>query len=252
MITILVKANWCRDQVNVSWVESSRKTIPPVDRLIEQSWTAAMARPGIKLFDGPMSRLESWHANPCELQLHLSQTSYKIFLGTNLTHPELAAEYGREVMANPVGLSAAIFSSDGYLLFGRRNSSVAYYPNRVHPFAGCLEPRDGEDVFAAIERELTEELGMSRADIDDIRCRGIVEDRELLQPELIFRVLSTRTRDEVERRVDEKEHVGSWAIEATPAAIAAAKQDPELTPVAVGALMLCEAATMEFPAAAHP
>ena len=74
------------------------------------------------------------------LALTLSNTTYKHFLGTNLTHPELADRYGREILANPVGVSPALLTADNFLMMGRRNASVAYYPNRIHPFAGALDP----------------------------------------------------------------------------------------------------------------
>jgi 8-oxo-dGTP pyrophosphatase MutT (NUDIX family) len=225
--------------VRASWIECSRATNPDTDRLIDQSWTNAMARPGVKLFDGEMCRLESWQASPATLQLQLSRISCKTFLGTNLSHPELAEKYGRNVLANPLGLSAALLTADGFIMFGRRNSAVAYYPNRIHPVAGCLEPDDGADVFAAVERELREELGFNAGDIAEIRCRGMVEDPALLQPELVLTVRSTRTRAEIERQVDAGEHSGSWSVPATADAIAAAIENPVLTPVGAGALLLC-------------
>jgi hypothetical protein len=48
-------------------------------------------------------------------------------------------------------VSPALLTADGFLMMGRRNASVAYYPNRVHPFAGALDPGDA-DMFAAVRR----------------------------------------------------------------------------------------------------
>jgi 8-oxo-dGTP pyrophosphatase MutT (NUDIX family) len=130
-------------------------------------------------------------------------------------------------------------TSDGWLLMGRRNSSVAYYPDRIHPFAGALEPRDAEDVLAAVHRELAEELNFTPADVAEVRCTGIAEDHSIRQPELIFRVTAVRTRDQIERALDRTEHHATWAIPATAEAVDRALADPaELTPVAVAALLL--------------
>src|SRR5207248_1244381 len=101
--------------------------VPEVERVIDWTWARVAARPGVNLFDGPMCRLESWRAAPDRLELVLSGTSYKPFLGTNLYHPDLADRYGREVLANPVGVSPALQTADGWLMMGRRNTSVAYY-----------------------------------------------------------------------------------------------------------------------------
>jgi hypothetical protein len=141
-------------------------------------------------------------------------------------------------MANPVGLSALVETSDGWLLLGRRNDSVAYYPNRVHPFAGSLEPSDHLDVFDETRRELREELGMNPSGIAAMHCIGIVEDLSLRQPELIFHVRSSLAREQIERNLDPKEHVATYAISTTEVRESASIDDPILTPVAAASLML--------------
>ncbi len=138
---------WGPASVRTDWVESGRRIVAAVEERIEQAWAEASGRLGAKLFDGPMCRLERWQAGRT-LELFVSRTSYKPFLGTNLTHATLADRYGAEVLANAVGLSIALATVDRWLMLGRRNGSVAYYPQRVHPFAGALEPADPLDVFA--------------------------------------------------------------------------------------------------------
>lgn len=238
MLTFLAKGDWGPEQIEASFVPGSRRTLPPVERLIEQAWSEAQRRPGIKLFDGPMCRLESWRVSGQRLCLSLSQTSYKPFLGTNLSHPELAEQFGREVMANPVGVSPALLTADDFLLLGRRNATLAYYPNRIHPFAGALEPRDRGDLCGAVRRELREELALEDEDVSEVRCTGIAEDHALRQPEFLFRAQVRLTRSQVESQVHADEHHSSVAVPATQAALARGIADPALTPVAVAALLL--------------
>src|SRR4051794_7796897 len=137
--------DWRPDQVRTSWSPSTYSAPPDVQRMIDDAWTRAMVEPNRQLFDGPMCRSEGWVISDggSRVDVALSRTSYRVFWGTNIMHPELAERHGAKVMANPVGVSPALETSDGYLLFGRRNAMVAYYPSRVHPFAGCLEPGDG-------------------------------------------------------------------------------------------------------------
>ncbi len=188
-----------RADVITKSVNDTRLTNPEIENQIEQAWQEARSHPGMKLFDGPLCRLERFHAGKT-LELELSHTSYKIFWGTNLSHPDLADRFGPEALANPVGLSCALESSDGYLMLGRRNASLAYYPLRIHPFAGSLEPAAQVDVFANIERELAEELAFTAHDIDRITCIGLIEDLSLHQPELVFSVQSTRSRKRSSKR----------------------------------------------------
>lgn len=225
-----------RADVIARWVD---RPAPPIEmeKQIEQAWRQAQSRPGIQLFDGPLCRLERFRAGE-KLELELTRTSYKIFWGTNLTNPSLADQYGPGVLANPVGLSCALESSDGHLMLGRRSASVAYYPLRVHPFAGSLEPAERLDVFADVERELAEELALSPPDIARILCVGMVEDISIRQPELVFHVRSTLPRSRIERMLDAAEHEACVAIESRPQALETALKDPALTPVALGTALL--------------
>ena len=180
MLTILQAGDWSPGEIHAEFVPSGRRVVPEVEAVIERAWRDALSRPGAHLFDGPMCRLEGWAIAPNgRLHLELSESSYKPFLGTNMKHPELADRFGSDVMGNPVGVSSVLETSDGFLLFGRRNASVAYYPDRIHPFAGALEPRDGGDVFAAVRRELREELSLADPEVAEVGCTGPVLEAAL-------------------------------------------------------------------------
>lgn len=233
MIRICATGEWSQQQVTVETVPSTHSVPVDVQQAIGEAWEKASARPGVNLFDGPMVRWEGWKATPQRLVLRLSRTSYKAFLGTNMMNPQL----DRALLANPVGLSAALTTVDDRLVLGRRNASVAYYPERIHPFAGALEPRDAANVFDGLRRELHEELALEAAELADIRCIGIVEDDALRQGELIFGVRTTLGHETLRSRVDQTEHRASVAIgrEEIEAVLAQAEQ---LTPVCAGTVLL--------------
>jgi 8-oxo-dGTP pyrophosphatase MutT (NUDIX family) len=237
-LCILIAGDWSAEQVSQQWTANSRRIVPEVESAIESAWTTALARPGIHLFDGPMCRLESFHTTGDRLHLTLSKSNYKVFLGTNMAHPEFAAAYGSDVMANPVGISPALLTTDNQLLLGQRNAAVAYYPNRVHPFSGCMEPGD-ESLFTAVARELLEELSLEPNDLESIRCTGIAQDTRLVQPEPIFAVTCKLSFAEIQTRLDPTEHQGIIAIPAMqPAIEKILSEDARLTPVAVASLLL--------------
>jgi hypothetical protein len=236
--TICAQGDWPPGAVRATWAASTRRIVPEVERQIDAAWSAAAARLGNQLFDGPMCRLERWNASPQSLDLTLAPTSYRPFLGTNLFNAYLADEFGPDVLANPVGLSTILQTTDGWLLLGRRNDSVAYYPNRVHPFAGALEPADPLDVFSEVRRELDEELSLTSPDLAALTCIGLAQDNALRQPELIFQAITRRSRAELESTLDPHEHHAVCAIALTAAAIEAALADTMLTPVAAASLTL--------------
>jgi 8-oxo-dGTP pyrophosphatase MutT (NUDIX family) len=241
MLTFRHADDWPKGRVRVTWTDrGSRPLIPEVERLIDEAWAAAASRPGVYLFDGPMCRLESARASDDGLELLTSPTSYKAFLGTNMAHPELADRHGRGVLANPLGVSVALETADGQLALGRRNQSVAYYPGHVHPFAGALEPGDRADPFTTARRELAEELSLAAHETTDLRCAGLVEDRALLQPELILLARTALASDQIRDRVDRTEHEGVVFVAADELADVphVMKRWDRVTPVAVASLLL--------------
>ena len=237
MFTIHSTGRWAHGGVRCEWGKPTFAPSAQTRALIEASWREAAARPGVHLFDGPMCRLESVRASADELALALSRTSYKQFLGTNMAHPELP----QSESANPVGLSCALESADGYLLLGRRNDRVAYYPSRLHPFAGALEPPgDGgvPDVFAEVHRELAEELSITPAEVAELACVALIEDDALRQPELIFLARSHLTRREIEGRLDPEEHDAVEALVPREARVDELLAERErMTPVCAGAIL---------------
>jgi 8-oxo-dGTP pyrophosphatase MutT (NUDIX family) len=143
-------------------------------------------------------------------------------------------------MANPLGVSCALETSDGWLLLGRRNDSVAYYPNRIHPFAGSMDPRGNPspNVFDEIARELREEIGLQLSDLAEMRCVALIEDTLLHHPELMFTVRTFRTRGEVEARLDVSEHEHVEAVRCQRESLEAILLNPTMTPVALASVAL--------------
>lgn len=227
-------------QVEASWVPSTLDHPAEVRSLIDAAWSAGLAVPGRTLFDGPMCRLERFDVVPAGVRIALSRTSYKAFWGTNMSHPELADSCGPAILANSIGLSPSLLTDDGWFLLGQRNDRVAYYPRRVHPFSGCLEPGDSPppDVFNEVRRELSEELNLSPAHLSELRLAGLAEDGRLRQPELIFSATTTLSRARLESQLDPEEHQEVVAIAADPRQVERATLDGQLTPIAVATLLL--------------
>ena len=227
----LARGCWRRGQLSTSIVASTYDPDPISTAFIESAWTEACSRPGVHLFDGPLCRFERLSAHDQHLHLEVSHCSYKQFLGTNGSHPEWADQHGWNSLANAIGTSAALVSSDGWLVFGRRSQSLALYPGWAHPFGGILEPSDSIDLISEMQRELHEEIGLADSDISDLACIGLVRDPQLRQPELIYLARSLLTRRALESRLDPEEHSACWSVRANRDAIALALRDEHLTPV---------------------
>jgi 8-oxo-dGTP pyrophosphatase MutT (NUDIX family) len=230
------------DAARVKCVRGESSFAPPatVRAEIEQVWAVMGQRPGVHLFDGGLCRVESFSASAGELSMVLSETSYKSFAGTNMHNPQFARQYGESAMANPLGMSVALISADEFLVMGRRNERVAYYPGRIHPFAGALEPEDGLDIFGAVRRELNEELALSAEETGEAKCLGMAEDRGLAHPELICYARVEKTLPELRQRMDQVEHDAMVAIEVRPEVFERELSSAKLyTPIALATILLC-------------
>lgn len=236
-------------QVRVDWHEKPRPPHAELDALIEKTWAEKLAEcenTGRLLFNGQLTRCLAYRVENGELLIDAGPTDYANFVGTNLFNHERGDEFGWDLFSNPIGTSATLITSDGWLLLGRRNHRVAFYGGYVHMFGGALEAVDHRDdgtvdAFGSISRELKEELALSEADIKEIVCLGLIAERRIRQPELIFETTVPLTQAEIANRIrpghPDEEHTGIVACRDEPGAIVPFLRATEpIAPVAVGAL----------------
>lgn len=220
------------------WTTGTRLIVPQVEAAIEVAWRDTLARPGVRLFDGPVCRLESIDVRDGVASVGISRTSYKVVVGTNFANPNLADVYGANVLANPLGVSTALLTCDDYLMLGVRNHTVAYYPGRVHPFAGSVEVRAEVDLYHDARRELFEELALVEKDLSEVACVGFVEDVMLRHPESVFCARTLLSRSQIEAQTHADEHTRAWSTRADADGLAKGLSDTALTPVAQASLLL--------------
>jgi 8-oxo-dGTP pyrophosphatase MutT (NUDIX family) len=202
------------------WGESTMEVSEGVEGEVRRIWEEALEarrREGKKLFDGPMVRLEGWEVDGDRLRITVSKTSYRYFYVLHMVRTDLREAHPRAA-ANPVGISAALVTADGQLLLGRRSDRVAYYPGRIHPFAGALEPGDLEGgvggVFNGAVRELGEEVNVRAEELMGLRLLGFAQDANLRQPEAIVACRCVLRAEEIVGRLDPAEHEGVVVVRA--------------------------------------
>jgi 8-oxo-dGTP pyrophosphatase MutT (NUDIX family) len=147
-----------------------------------------------------------------------------------------------------LGISSTVMTRDGFLVFGRRGDRVAFHAGHLHTFGGLLEPSDRNtsgrfDVFGAAIRELVEELGVRRDEVVEFLVTGLVRDRSILQPELLFEANLTLSRAELTARFDPtlpgQEHTGLEFVHDEPeATVAFLRRSTPVAPVAAAAMLL--------------
>ena len=256
--TVDVAGRFEPSQVRVGFDPSPRPTTPELEALIATEWERRLAiaeAEGQMLFNGPLMRYlghritegDGGSAAP-EFHLTVGPTCYRDFVGTNLFNHHRIGEFGRRRFADPIGTTATLISKDGRICYGRRSARVAYHALYVHTFGGALEERDRRpdgriDPFASLCRELSEELDLAAEDLHDLACVGLIRDREIYQPELLFEARLDLTADELEARwrgaESRDEHDAIVTLPDHPDAIIPfIKSCGPIAPVAVGALFL--------------
>lgn len=237
------------DQLSVTWSETQRKSAPDIDQLIAEEWerrTAEAEATGTPLWNGPLCRLISYRAVAGRLELAMGPTDYRCFVGTNLHNSRLRYSHGPQLLANPVGMSAVVTSEDTYILLGQRSDQVAFHAHRIHPIAGCLDPAADRtpDPFEGIQGELRGELALRPDQIDRLVCLGLVRDKRIVQPELVFDVAIAATADQIRRMhesaPDSDEHTDLIVVRDEPGAVVGfiERQAEALTAVATASLLL--------------
>lgn len=235
-------------QLKVTWSDEKRPSSEEVDQLIEKSWAEQVERAkqrNIHLFNGKLCRLIDYHVEDNCLQLVLGHVSFKEFVGTNATQAYLRYIHGPTILADPLGVSAALCTTDGFIVLGMRSNRVAQYPQRVHPIGGTVEPADkNPDPFATMLAELEEETAIPTSQAAEILCLGMVRDRNTVQPELIFDLkINTDVTTLFEKHCqacDAHEHASLVPVRDHPASVVTflEQQFSQLTPIALATLLL--------------
>jgi 8-oxo-dGTP pyrophosphatase MutT (NUDIX family) len=236
------------EKVRVVWHESAGAEDPQIERL-KAAWpehVAEAVQQGRVLFNGPMVRWLGHRVDGGQLVIEAGPTDYATFYCTNYLNHALGDRIGWERFANPIGISANVITSDGWLLYGRRNQKVACHAGWVHPFGGTVDPTDrdedgGLDLFAGMARELREELNLSDDELAELVCLGMIRDPEIRQPELVFDARVCCSRAELEARIqpDDAEHI-DIAVCADDADVYLdfLRRERQITPIAIGSLCL--------------
>ncbi|MCJ7543516.1 MAG: NUDIX hydrolase [Phycisphaerae bacterium] len=239
-----------RRNVTLTWTDRERRSTAEIDRLIDRAWDQAMdlaRRTGRKLYDGQLCRLIDYAVKGRTLHLVAGPTTFREFLGTNYANPHLVHTAGPEVLASPLGVSAAVIASDGFIVLGRRSDQVAWHGGMVHPIGGIVELDDAsrpQHPFDAMRKELREETGTVPRRGGPAVCLGLVRDKALPQPELIFRIdvaADVRTlRASAKGAVEGNEHSELVAVRDRPTSVVSfiEKHGQETTPVALATLLL--------------
>ena len=246
-----------RDHVTHHWSDAARATNDELERLIDQAWQVALwqaRRKGLKLFNGPLARLVEYRPNGHGLDLTFAPVTYKEFHGTNQSHANVRYLHGPDVLADPLGVSAALITSDGFIMLGRRSERLIQYADRIHPIGGMVEPPlaqaagigigIGINTFAAMLKELREETSIGDREVAGISLLGLVRDKHTVQPELIFDISlsadACRVKCGAAEAEDASEHTEMIPLRNHPAAVVTFMEQnfSQLTPVALATLLL--------------
>ena len=237
------------EKIAQTWAGTPRATAPVVEEMIDRTWeteSTLSEQEGRKLFDARVGRMIGAEVLESQLSFRFGQTTYREFLGTNLFHASEVARLDPACLADALGISAIVLTTDGYVVLGRRSRNVVFHAGFLHTFGGLLEEADRRgnsyDISGSVLRELEEEVGVTRGEVGKMVITGLVRDRAILQPELLFDVWVNLTRSDIHHRFSagrDDEHAGIEFISDDPEGVLTFLQcTPKITPVGQASLLL--------------
>lgn len=238
-------------QLDVLWRDEPRPPHATLEAMIARTWETCRRQAqqdGTLLFNGQLARYLRHRVEAGRLVIEVGPTDYANWMGTNYCNWQRSDEFGWDLYSNPIGTTATLITSDGWLLYGRRSRRVACHAGYIHTFGGGLEAGERQpdgtfDAFESIRRELKEELDLAPSDVTQMVCIGLIRDATIRQPELIFDAHIRQTRSEIEARFrpddPPAEHDAIVALRDEPAAAVPFIRSADLiAPIAVGAICL--------------
>ncbi|MFQ5620938.1 MAG: hypothetical protein ACE5FT_03775, partial [Candidatus Nanoarchaeia archaeon] len=181
-------------------------------------------RSGGMLYVKSKYRLSGVEERDGKLHLRLGVTDYREYQGTNIeaSRDEMYRENlilrGLErfddplaFFSNPLGIDSVLETADGQLVVGLRSDAVGEYGGTFHCVGGHPEPKDyvvSPDLFHAMKKEIMEEIGVHRENIEGMKILGISTNAWSLKKDVLFYSKIKQTFDEIKHHLaeDEKEH----------------------------------------------
>ncbi len=201
------------------------------------------------LFNGKLISLQDWSAGE-QLQLTLGKTCYRDQLFSNKMACLWRGNNHSAWLSRALGISAILQTADDKIVFMQRSRLVGEYPGLLDVLGGHIDmPAEKERItpeliFAAIKKEVCDEVGLNSAQVQIKNCLGLLQNSEIDKPELLFYATTGLNSGEINKCASvakenfEYEHL--LFITATPAAfnLFLTKKCDKFTPSAEGCLTI--------------
>lgn len=189
-------------------------------RQIDRTWErhlANYAQNGLPAFNGSLFRLTDYALNRGRLLIELGDTTFREYVGTSTE--DFYGTYPEAWVANPLAVCIALITGDEKILIERR-TTLTRYRAPYHVIGGFMErgkdfSQGKPDPFAAITREIKEELGLILSP-DEPVALGLVRNLRVRHPEIVFfcslsqsfaEVQEIMGRDAADDEIDHLEYV---------------------------------------------
>ena len=157
-----------KDYINKRWIKYSKK-FP-------------------KSFDGPLGRLIGWNISNKGLQLKIELTNFSSYIASRSSN--YARIFSDDSRANPIGMTIIALTSDNQIVVCRRSTHADQNPGKLYFIGGYLDPGSTKNkkkiLLCSIEKEVYEELNVSRVLIKSLTLNGLAYNKKYHHPELFI------------------------------------------------------------------
>jgi 8-oxo-dGTP pyrophosphatase MutT (NUDIX family) len=174
-------------QIAIQYESRAIEFSPSMLDFIEREWESKIKMyPG--MYNGLLYHLDKYEVQRNSIELHLSDTNYKEYIGTRNSLFQL--KYGDKWLSKPLSVGMVLVTADEQCVIGVRGGSVDSYHGKYATVAGYMD-RGGDityglpDPHATVIRELFEETGVIDSEINKTVCLGFTGRKQTLAAFLV-------------------------------------------------------------------
>ena len=177
---ILFSQTYDEKHIKISYRRDLISRSPEASDYIKKQWEDSIKQ-NASLFSGDLVSVRKNNSNSEYINIDTFHTTYEDFFVSKKN--EFHTRFPKEIVSTPLSAGCVIVTSDNYIVLGIRAKHLALESGKITVVSGMVDKRDivqneQIDVFGCIRREIQEEAGIIKEEIQDLSCMGLVDNFE--------------------------------------------------------------------------
>ena len=180
--------------LEIHLINGKREYSKEINQKITSYWKEVKKK-NDKIFNGKVFSYINSHIKGENIIITIMETDFMAYTGTNL-NPHFDGT--DDEMANVLGITVILHTSDDKFLMGKRSKLVSEGQNMWHTIGGNL---DSTDISGNMLRELEEEVNITADTIERFLIIGLVKNCRSHRLEMLFYAKTSLTSYDIEKKM---------------------------------------------------